>query len=264
MNSLTHSLGQGTSTLQILFIKSFAALILFCFIHINALSKIAETKLLPIHIIKGLCGVLGNWALIKSLQFLPIVEVSALSLTSAFITSIGGFLFFKEKFILRIWLCIIIGFIGVLLILHPTTISWYSVLPILSAIFFSASSLLIKTLSKYDSEQTILFYLLLFMSLFAAIINLYNYQNIWQSVTSYNCLKMIGIGFLYLITQLCMIKAYNIAMTSFLAPFKFARFPANVFVGLLIFQEIPTISVLIGGTVIFASYVYMFGIAKKV
>jgi drug/metabolite transporter (DMT)-like permease len=261
-NSLTHSLGSSIPPLQILFIKSFSALIVLCCFLNKKIINIAKTKLFAVQIIKGIAGFMGNWAWIKALQIMPVAQSSAISFSSAFFTSIGGFLFFKEKFIWQIWICIIAGFLGVMIITNPnsTVLGISCLLPLLSALFFSVSSLLVKTLSKQDCELTTLFYLLLNMSLISLIISF----NSWHTLDFDKILRIILVGVFYLMTQLCIIKAYTIAMTSFIAPFKFARFPANILAGIIFFQEIPSFWVSIGGLLIFLPYIYMVRLLKKI
>lgn len=248
--------------MEILFFKCFIGLVLLFIVYRQNFSSFFKTAILPIHGLKGACGALGNWAWISAVQYLPLAESSALSITSAFFTSLGGMLFFKEKFHLKAWVAIVIGFLGVLLILHPSQkiFSYYAFLPILSALFFSASSLFVKRLSKEDSSQTTLIYLLSFMAMFALFSQIHTP---WVLPSLSETPKLAVIGCSYVITQICLIEAYTYAHTSFLAPFKYARFPVNIFTGVLFFAEIPPLTTLFGGGVILLSYAWLISIEYK-
>ena len=252
-NGTTHSISKGIPPMEILFFKCLSGLCVLLLVYRQQFFHLLKTTILPIHALKGLSGAVGNWAWISAVIYLPLAESSALSITSAFFTSLGGMLFFKERFHLKAWIAIVVGFSGVMLILHPSQkiFSFYAFLPLVSAVFFSASSLFVKRLSQNDSSQTTLIYLLGFMAVFALLSQTHTP---WVLPTSGDIPKLAIIGVSYLLTQVCLIEAYTYAHTSFLAPFKYARFPASIFTGVLFFAEIPPITTLVGGAVILISY----------
>ncbi len=261
-SATTHSISKELPPMEILFFKCLAGLLILLAIYRQRFFSFFKTSILPIHGLKGLSGALGSWAWISAVMYLPLAESSALSITSAFFTSLGGMLFFKEKFHLKAWIAIIAGFAGVMLILHPSQkiFSYYAFLPLLSAFFFSASSLFIKRLSKDDSSQTTLIYLLSFMALFALLSQLYTP---WIFPPSSEILKLAVIGCSYMLTQTCIIEAYTYAHTSFIAPFKYARFPINIFAGVIFFAELPPLTTVLGGSVILLSYAWLIRIEYR-
>lgn len=106
--------------------------------------------------------------------------------------------------------------------------------------------------------MTTLLYLMLFISLLSFPMAIYD----WQPLAGIDILKLVGIGLTYTITQLCVIEAYTYAAASFIAPFKFSRFPLNVVAGMVFFMEWPTGTTLMGATFIIAAYVLL-GIYEK-
>lgn len=261
-SATTHSISKDLPPMEILFFKCLAGLFILLAFYRQRFFSFFKTSILPIHGLKGACGALGSWAWISAVMYLPLAESSALSITSAFFTSLGGMLFFKEKFHLKAWIAIIVGFAGVLLILHPSQkiFSYYAFLPLLSAFLFSASSLFVKRLSQEDPSQTTLIYLLSFMALFAFLSQIYTS---WIFPPSSEIPKLIVVGCTYMLAQTCIIEAYTYAHTSFIAPFKYARFPINIFTGVIFFAEIPPITTLAGGGVILLSYAWLIRIEYK-
>ena len=255
-SGITHGLSQDLPPMEILFFKCLSGLLILALVYRKQFLGLMRTAILPIHAAKGACGALGNWAWISALQHLPLAESSALSITSAFFTSLGGMLLFKEKFHLKAWVAIIVGFMGVLLILHPSRaiFSFYAFLPLVSALFFSGSSLIVKSLSREDASQTILIYLLSFMGIFAALSCVHTP---WILPMPIELAKLAIVGASYVLTQVCLIEAYTYAHTSFLAPFKYARFPLNILTGLLFFAEIPPATTFLGGMTILLSYAWL-------
>lgn len=254
-NSLTHSLPKTVSSTQILFFKSSIGFLLVLAWYRTRLKRVLSTKNMTWQFLKGLAGAAGNGFWIAAVQVLPLADSSALSLTSALMTTAGAYYFFSENPTRPLLWAIGIGFLGVLVILKPSSsiFNVYSLYPLLSALAFSASSLIVKKVAVKDSSQTTLCYLLLFMALLSFLPALYY----WHPVAACTMLKLVGISVLYLLSQLALIEAYTYTQAAFLAPFKFSRFPLAILSGWLFFHEHFSWSTLAGGGLIIASYFYL-------
>jgi len=259
-SNITHGLPKHLHSSQILFVKSGIGFLMAMLWFLKDKS-ILRTQSLRWQATKGFSGVIGNFFWISSLQFLPLADSSALSLTSAILTTAGAYYFFAEKPGRQALLAILIGFLGVLCVLKPSSsiFSLYSIYPLLSAVAFSASSLITKRTAITDKSMTTLVYLLLFMALFSLPFALYN----WQGVSTHIMMKLAMIAFFYLVSQLALIEAYTYTKAAILAPFKFARFPLAIGSGILFFGETPDVYTLIGGVIIILSYVYLTRTIKR-
>jgi drug/metabolite transporter (DMT)-like permease len=253
-NALVHSLPHF-SCWQLLFVKSAIGFFIICLIRIRHLPDIIKTQHVKLQTLKGLAGWIGNVLFIVALQKLPLADTSALSLTSAILTTIGGALFFKESITRPIFIAIGLCVCGVILILKPTSavFSFYALFPILSAAAFSFSSLSIKKISLDDRSDTTLFYLLLFMALFSAVPAFLN----WEAFSWADFSKLTLVSLMYIATQIALIEAYTYAVAGFLGPFKFARFPLAILTGWFIFAEPVSYTTLLGGLLIIASYYFI-------
>ena len=251
-NTLTHLLPKDFPTEEILFFKVGMGLCLIMLFHIRDFKTLIQTDMLHWQALKGLAGAIGNWFWIASIQVLPLADATALSLTSAFLTTIGAAYFFFERINRWIVLALSIGFVGVFLILCPSAMifSFYAFFPLFSAISLSVSSLIIKRVSLKDSSNTTVFYLMLFMTLFSVGPAFWN----WQTPEINQLAMLIMIGGLYAAGQFALIEAYTHATAGFLAPFKFTRFPLAILSGFFLFGEHITWKTALGGSLIIASY----------
>ncbi|MAP24030.1 MAG: hypothetical protein CMM87_00660 [Rickettsiales bacterium] len=262
-NGLVHGLSVKLSVFQLVFLKTLVAFLVLLIVYFRRVKEIMKTNIIRFHILKSLFGALGNFFWFGALLYLPLAQSASLSLTSALFTSIGGWILFQEKFKKLVLTSLIIGFVGVLTVLNPfnETIEhvYFLLLPLFSALFFSGSSLIIKTISKSDGSLTTLFYLMLFMCLFSAPLALWYWQ--WPQFS--DLLRVFLVGLFYIATQIALIEAYTKAEASFIAPFKFARFPLNIFSGFIFFFEVPVISTLVGGGLIIFSNVLLIKLEKR-
>jgi drug/metabolite transporter (DMT)-like permease len=254
-NSLVHGLSVPLPTFQMVFFKTVTSLCLLILYYRKRLKKVMQTKILKIHALKGLFGAIGNFFWFGALIYLPLAQSSSLSLTSALFTSLGGWILFKESFRWPILVSLLLGFLGISFILNPYKggIHFYAFLPLLSAFFFSASSLTVKVIAQKDSSETTLFYLMLFMCLFSLGPSLLN----WRAPSFDDLGRLMIVGGLYTALQLFLIEAYTYAEASYIAPFKFSRFPLNILAGFLLFFEIPQAFTLLGGGLILLSNIML-------
>ncbi|MES2252717.1 MAG: DMT family transporter [Pseudomonadota bacterium] len=250
-SALVHGLKTPISAGQLLFLKAGIGF-LFCIPWlIRHWPSVVHTPNKRWHAKKAIIGATGNVFLIMALQKLPLADVTTLSLTSAILTTLGAALFFKETLRPSTVAALLLGGVGVCVVLKPSMMvfSWGSLLPLLSAVCYTASSLFVKKVSLIDSTEVSLTYLLGGMMLLSAPFACFS----WVSMSARDCSVIAVIACLYCIVQWLLIYSYAHASAAFLAPFKFARFPFACIFGLVYFGESPSWYVVSGGVLIFAS-----------
>jgi drug/metabolite transporter (DMT)-like permease len=251
-SSLTHSLSQALPALQILCLKSLIGLGIVAAVNIRTLAKLTYTQNAVWHAAKGLTGACGNVFWILALQKLTLADCSAVSLSSAVLTTVGAAYFFNERATKPLVMALLCGVMGAAIIAHPSRqlLGVAAFFPFISAVCFSASSLLTKRITVKDSFATTLFYLLLVM----AGVSVGPALKQWVPPLPQDVFKLMGIGSLYVATQWALVKAYARGHAGFIAPFKFARFPLAIGAGWLFFGEVPPLSTLGGATLIGLGY----------
>lgn len=250
-NSFVHGLKTPISAGQLLFLKAGISFILCTPWIIRYWRNIIESPNKRWHIQKAIIGAIGNVFWIKSLQTLPLADASTLSLTSALLTTIGSAIFFKEQIRITTLAALALGGIGVCIVIKPSMslFSWYAIFPLMSALCYSASSLFVKKVSVVDAISVSLIYLLGGMTFLSAPFAYYT----WTPLSLWEFTIIIAIASLYWAVQWSLIYAYAHASAGFLAPFKFARFPLACIIGLICFDEIPSLYVIAGGMLIFCA-----------
>ncbi len=261
-NSLTHSLPSHLPSSQILFLKSLIGFVLVALLFKGDFKRLFTTHHFRWQFFKGAAGAVGNGLWIAAVQVLPLGDSSALSLTSALMTTLGAYYFFSEVPKKPTLIALALGFFGVLLILKPThaVFQVYSFYPLFSALAFSISSLIVKKVSITDRSETTLSYLLLWM----AVLSLVPAVHQWQPLSGFHFLKLIGIALLYAGGQLALIEAYTYTQAAFLPPCKLSRCPLAIAAGWLFFNEPFSWSTFIGGTIIIFSYFYLLRQKNKI
>ena len=210
-----------------------------------------------------------------SLTVLPLGTATALFFVTPFLITIFAHFFLKEEIGLRRWSAVVVGFIGVYITLNPdfNNFNYLSLLPILCALCYSLSMIIIKKTSDKDSvyTQTFTFYIgaIIISTIFYFIIGdgKYNVSDHpasqfifreWFVDFNSNILLMTATGVTATLAFLFLFTAYSIASPAVVSPFEYSILFWSPLVGWLYFDEIPSLNTVIGILIIVSSGVYIF------
>ena len=210
-----------------------------------------------------------------SLTVLPLGTATALFFVTPFLITIFAHFFLKEEIGPRRWAAIAVGFIGVYITLNPdfSNFNYLSLLPILCAFCYSLSMIIIKMTSDKDSvyTQTFTFYIgaIIFSLIFYFIIGDGKFNTIehpaaqfilreWFVDIENSILFMVATGVTATVAFLLLFTAYSIASPAVVSPFEYSILLWSPLIGWLYFNEVPTLSTVIGILIIVSSGIYIF------
>lgn len=249
--SLAKQLSSEIPTTLVVFIRSCFGLMFFLPVLIFKRDFIIKTQNLPLHILRIIIAFFAILCTYYAYRNLPLAFATSIGMSSPLFTIILSFLILKEKIGLLKLLIVLIGYLGVLMIIKPST--FLLDLGILSSIFaniLAASALIIlKILSRYDSTITIMFYTNIGIVFVSCMFSL----DQWQALNIMDCGVISVIGLLSVIVQFCSINAVKYSSPSFVAPFEFIRFFLANLVGIIIFDETLDFCIIIGGFIILST-----------
>tara|TARA_B100001250_G_scaffold198552_1_gene170324 strand:+ start:133 stop:1083 length:951 start_codon:yes stop_codon:yes gene_type:complete len=210
-----------------------------------------------------------------SLTVLPLGTATALFFVTPFLITIFAHFILKEEIGIRRWSAIVVGFVGVYITLNPdfSDFNYLSLLPILCALCYSLSMIIIKKTSEKDSvyTQTFTFYIgaIIISIIFYFIIGDGQYNSSDHPASQFifrkwfvnfetNILLMTITGITATAAFLFLFTAYSIASPSVVSPFEYSILFWSPLIGWLYFNEIPTLSTVIGILIIVSSGIYIF------
>ena len=240
---------------EVFFLNFFALLPLFFFIYFLKLNfrSINNYKL---HIARAFIGVTAMSLFFVSIRYVPLVEMQTISYSSVFFISILSIFFLGEKIGYRRIIAIFIGFLGVLIILKPSTelFSNYSVLPLIASLFLSMAVIVLKKILLTNNNILSVWV----FTVLCTILSLFFYNENWVWPNNLDLSFMIASGILGFIAQICLTKSFQLADASILAPIDFSSVIWSFSLGYIFFGELISSDVLIGGLIIITSVGYIF------
>ena len=214
-----------------------------------------KTHRLTGHFWRASVGIVAMELWFHAITLLPLTLATALSFTTPIFSTIIAIIFLKEKAGIRRWSAIAIGFVGVLIILRPgiSGISADALFVIGSSTMMAVAGVLVKTLSRTEPPETIVFYMALFMipwSIPLAVMN-------WNGTNWHEWQLLFFVALFSTAAHLLMARAYRRADMVMLMPFDFSRLVFTSILAYLLFGETLDTPTLCGSLLIVASTVYI-------
>jgi drug/metabolite transporter (DMT)-like permease len=182
-------------------------------------------------------------------------EASALMFTAPLFATVFAVFVLGEHLRLRRVVALFLGFVGMLIIIRPTdgTIAAGALLVLTAAATLGGMMIAIKSLSRTDSSVTITALgttMVMVLLTPPAIV-------VWQWPTLQQFGWLFTMGALGSLSHYMVAQAMSRADASALMPYDFTKLIWASVLGFLIFSELPSWWTLAGGSLIFASTVYM-------
>ena len=197
-----------------------------------------RTRRPGLQILRGAILAASTVFFFSALARMPIAEAVAITFLSPLLLTAASAWLLKERVRRSAWAALLAGFIGVLIIIRPGggVFTPAAILPILTAVSFAAYQLLTRKLAGVDATMTTLFYSAIVGTvLLAPGLPLY-----WRFPESgFDAALFAVLGVLASAGHFVLIRAFEHAPPSVLAPFVYSQLVAVLVLGYLVFGEFP-------------------------
>ena len=226
-------------------------MIISCLIIKKSLTKILYTKQPYKQFTLGLILSLNNCLVVYTFTLLGLVETHAIIACYPLIVAGLSVPFLGEKFGWRRWTAIFVGFVGVIIILRPTTniISEGSIFALIGAVMFAVYLILTRYVSRQDSAITSFFWTGIGGTVTMSIISLF----IWNNILEEDYLWLFIMCLLSASSHFMMVKTLQVAEASVIQPFSYLQFVFGSIIGVTIFSESINSMIVIGVIVVIGS-----------
>ena len=210
--------------------------------------KILYTKQPFTQFSRGLILSLNNCLVVYTFTLLGLVETHAIIACYPLIVAGLSVPFLGEKFGSRRWTAIFIGFVGVIIILRPTTnvISEGAIYALVGAIMFAVYLILTRYVSRLDKAITSFFWAGIGGSVTMTIISFF----IWENILKEDFLWLLIMCVLSASSHFMMVKTLQVAEASVIQPFSYLQLVFGSIIGVTIFSESIDLMIVVGVTIV--------------
>lgn len=212
------------------------------------------------HLWRGLLGLTAMLLNFLALAYLPLPDAIALGYAMPLFLTILAAIFLGETVRAFRWMAVLIGLGGVLVVLWPRLVflkgesglpgeAFGALCALAGAVVVALGSIVVSRLILAERTSTVVFY----FSLVSSIGFLMTAPFGWRMPDATTLLILVLSGVLGGISQLMMTESYRHADTSAVAPFEYTSMLFGIALGLLLFGDVPTMTMLIGSAIVIAS-----------
>ncbi len=213
-----------------------------------------HSGLYPLYILRGLLNISSVYGAFFAVSLLPLADAVAFSYIAPIFATILAVFILKEKIGKHRIIAIIFAFIGVLILIRPgfQTFSIGMVASLSASIFFAATLICVKILTRHDSP-TIVSLMAFIVALPITLVGAIFYWQ-WPSGEQWVYITLMGLSAAS--AHIFLTKAISNADLSAVMPIDFIRIIFAAIIGITLFGDLFNGYTFLGGGIILCSAVY--------
>lgn len=254
MNVMLRNMAADLHPIEVMFLRNlFGFVVLLPFLLRGA--HVLRTKRIGTNIVRSAAHFTGMALWVYALTLVPLATANALLFSSPLFVAIGALAFLGERADIGRWCALLAGFAGVMIIYQPGSgsVSIGGGVVLLCAVLLAISKLLTKRVVQTDSTLSAIFYL----NVFTCLCALGPAIAVWEWPTGEQYGWFAALGVVGGIAHFCMTRAVALADLTMLQPFEFTALLWAAVIGFVLYAEIPSASVFLGGISIIAAATYI-------
>lgn len=256
MDALVKWLGQGYSTVQLVFFRSLFAFIPLAFLIFRSGPREALTMRNPWgHLLRSLVGIVSLGTFFYAFAHMRLADAVAITFAAPLFVTALSVPLLGEKVGLRRWSAVLVGFFGVLVMVQPGAgvFQQIALVPLGGTVFYALAVILVRRLSRTESSASIVFYFTLSCTLASAALLPFH----WVTPGPTDLALLIAIGIIGGMAQITITKAFRLADVAVIMPFEYSAMIWAALLGFFIWGEVPGLNIWVGVGIVMASGLYI-------
>lgn len=172
-----------------------------------------------------------------SLNHLPIADALAIFFVQPLIVTALSGLVLREKVGLGRWVAVAVGFVGILVIIRPgfQALNPGSLLALAAGTFLAVYFVLTRSITGQTTAAVTTFH----TNLMGALMLTLALPVVWQAPTAVEWAMLVALGVIATFGHFLIVRAYDHAEASLLAPFAYTEMIGAIAVGWIFFGDLP-------------------------
>ena len=210
----------------------------------------------PLHLLRGVLGVIMLWTFVYSVRELSLANTYSIFLCAPLVVTALSVPLLGERVDPRRWAAIGVGLAGVLVMLRPSAGHWVTLgglAALSSAICYSLSVISVRVLTRTDTTESMVFWVMLALALGAGALAVPS----WEAVRVEHWPWLAGIGLIGAAGQHYITEAFRHAPASVVVPFEYTALLWGVALDFAVWRMLPGMLTLAGGGIVVAAGLYL-------
>lgn len=252
---LIRALSEQIESVQTAFFRASISVLLLLPVIVTGRVKPWRSPRLAGHFWRTSMGTISMVLGFYAVSILPLADATALGFSQPLFSVCVAALIAGEKVRWRRWTATVVGFVGVLIMVRPGAGSLQpgALLALCNAMSVAISIYLVRRLSESETPLMILTQFALFSTLLLAVPAIW----VWRWPDGWGWVLAVGVSLTATVGQFFWVQAFKAGEMSAIAPFEYMRLPFAVFVGWLVWGEMPVVWTYVGAAIVIASTLYI-------
>lgn len=204
----------------------------------------------PGQVFRGLLFVSTSALMVYSLSVLPLSTVVAIVFASPIFVALLSAPLLGERVDAQRWLAVLIGFAGVLVVVRPgaAAFAWVLLLPVATACVNGLRDVVTRRLARSETSVSIL----LCSTVIVMLGGLATAPFGWNAVDARGTFWFVVAGVSNAAAHFLMIEAFRLGEAAVVAPFRYTILLWATLFGFMVWVEVPSVWLVLGGALIVA------------
>lgn len=215
-----------------------------------------KTREIKLNLARALLHLVSSVCFFAAIQFISLADANAISFMAPLLMTVLAIPFHGEHVDSRRWAAVIIGFIGAVLIIRPGwgVFQWAACLPLIMALCSAVYHVTTPLLGVRDNPVKTMYY----TGLLGTGLLMPGMTFVWRTPQPLEWILMAAAGILGLAGHFLLIQAFNRGPTPVLSPYLYSYLIWALLYDYILFDHLPGIGMLTGGTAIIAGGMYIY------
>ncbi len=249
--------GKGVPVLEIIFFRNaFAFVPVLIYIWRTTGFGVLKTRRPLGHLMRSSVGLVAMIFGFTAVSLLPLTQSTAISFSSPLFMTALSALILHEPVGRHRWAAVAVGFIGVVIMVHPDPSRFAGVgviFGLISALGAAGAMIAIREIGATEPGPTIVFY----FTLAGVVVGLASLPFGWVMPDIQTLMLLICGGLLGGVGQLLLTEALRRASVAVIAPFDYTQLVWASLIGFFVWRETPQALTWLGALVVAASGIYI-------
>jgi drug/metabolite transporter (DMT)-like permease len=214
-----------------------------------------HTRRLGAHFARSVSQCCSQTFILLAFSLMPLAGAVAINFSAPLFATLVAALVFKEAVGPARWAALVVGFLGVLLVVHPgpDTVQLGSLFALGNAVLYGSVTVGVQRMTATESTETLTMYQLLMLTAFFTVSLPFAF--VAPSWTDAGIMVLNGAA--NALGQYWWTRALHLAPTSAVVPFNYFSLVWALILGFLVWGDLPTLQLLAGSAIVVGSGLFL-------
>lgn len=245
---------EGMSSVEIVFFRVFFGILILIPWLFRVGVRGLKTNKANLHLLRSFLMGVGMVFWFAAISRLPLADAIALHFTLPLFLVVFAWLLLGEKVIIARLVATVVGFTGVLVIMRPglNEFSIATLFVLISAALYAGNHTISRSFANTEGPEATTFFMNAMILVPIGICSVFW----WTTPTLTDCVWIVVVGIFGTTSHIFLMRAYQFAEASALAPVDFMRLVFSGLAGYIIFGQVSDFWTWVGATIIFLAAWY--------